>query len=258
MREYLTSNRTYYVATTGDDNGDGSAARPWRTNQHAYDWCRDKLDLGGRKITIQMVGNLAGGSTLLGPMTGIKAPEDFAFHGGSPSQFIVSSPNAAFLFMAGDDARFAVQGMTLRSPGGMGVVSSEGVVKVGDLFFDEMDISLDVCSPRSMIVGIGDLFWLHRPFRSAATAECGGQINLSCNLIISGAPNFSGAFAQADLGGGIDATGAKVSHGAATGNRYGSFSNARVFTGLSKGDPAAQTFFPGDKPGGCMDGGYFQ
>ena len=54
-REILTANRTYYVATTGNDTtGDGSSGNPWATIQHAYDVIVATLDTAGYTVTIQV------------------------------------------------------------------------------------------------------------------------------------------------------------------------------------------------------------
>ena len=54
-RELLTADRTYYVATTGNDTtGDGSSGNPWATIQHAYDIIVATLDTAGYTVTIQL------------------------------------------------------------------------------------------------------------------------------------------------------------------------------------------------------------
>ena len=138
---------------------------------------------------------------------------------------MLSDPSATCLVTAGGGARIAVRHMTLKAPGGFGLVAAGGVINGGDLWFDTMgNAAIDVCGPRSEFTAIGPLTWLFREFVAGVTVEDHGQANLGCELIISGAPNFAGAFAQADLGGMIDATNARVTPALATGRRFAAYS----------------------------------
>ena len=253
MRTYLTAPSTYYISAIGSDSsGDGSVANPWATPAHAYSWCRDRLDLGGQKVKIQLLTAILGGSTLVGPLTGQARADDFQFVGNAsaPQLIAVTDPApGARLFLAQEGARFGVSGMSLGAPGadGFGLIVSEGVIAASNLWFNTMGASsLDAAGPRSMIVGGGTLVWLHeQTFQCGAVAEDNAMIALCCNLTISGVATFTSAFVQGDLGGIIDATGAIVSPGCAQGRRYLAAGGGKIFTGGTQ-DP---TFFPGSIAG---------
>ncbi len=56
-RDHITSNRTYYVRTDGDDTNDGlsnTAGGAWATLQYAWDTICQTVDIGGYYATIQM------------------------------------------------------------------------------------------------------------------------------------------------------------------------------------------------------------
>lgn len=257
-RTALTSNVIYYVAPTGSDaTGDGSAGNPWATPSHAYSVVQRGIDLCGYKITVQLQGGLAGPFGFSGPLVGQVVPSDFEIYGDdttwpSPANYVVSATGAgAILFYVDNGARFSVRGMTLRSPGGFGIAVAEGSVQVRNVWFGTMGgAGLDACGPNSIITGKDNLVWLFENTRAGAIAEDHGQINLPCAMIISGAPNFSLAFVQADLGGMVDASGGSVAPGSASGPRYHAFTNGIIQSG--------GVIFPGSVAGSTSTGGVYQ
>src|ERR1035437_2656030 len=54
VREVLTADRTYYVATTGSNSNDGSSGSPFASVQYAYNLIASTLDIAGYTVTIQM------------------------------------------------------------------------------------------------------------------------------------------------------------------------------------------------------------
>ncbi len=258
-RTYLTGPATYYVSNSGSDAiGDGSSAHPWATLAHAYNWCRDALDLGGQKVTISVPASYVGSTTCVGPMTGQVLPSDFSFVGAGPGSCSIGNPAAGnCLFLAQEGARFGVRGATLSS-GGFGIVCSDGVIEIGNLYFNTMtNSSLDAASPRAQIyLKAGDtLTWLNgQSFTSAATAEDHGMIILAGTLTISGSPTFTGAFLQSDLGGMIDYSACTINPGSAVGKQFNALSFGLVFSGNAPGTPCA---LPGNAAG-TVSGGYFQ
>ena len=242
MREYLTSNRTYYISNTGDDTATGSIDYPWKTIAHAYDWCQEHLDLCNKKLTFIITTDLVGSTTLSGPIVGQKSSGDVTFIGLNPN-IVVSNIDSGDLFYATDTARFFVQNLTLRAPNGIGLVASNGTILANNLTFDEMSIGIDACSP-SAIIGATNLTWLGKTFGAGITAEDNGWVNIGGKMTMQGS-TFTRAFAQADLGGMVDGTG-MTWEGSAKGRPYQAYSLGIVFTGNGLADPK---FYPGDQPG---------
>ena len=96
-RTLLTTDTTYYVATTGSDSNDGSISTPFLTAQKAYDFICSSLDLGGRVVTIKMAdGTYAAGITALqAPVGG----SSVVFNGNSttPSNVVMTGNMCAVL-----------------------------------------------------------------------------------------------------------------------------------------------------------------
>jgi hypothetical protein len=249
-RIFLTAPAAYFVdESAGSDSNDGaSVATAWKTGTHAYAWCRDHLDLGGQKVTIQALTNP---STLIvceGPLIGQNETSDFLFSGaGGPPITFYNPSIGAELFLGKETARFGITGMTLTAPGsgGFGVVCADGVVDIFNVSFAAMgDAALDTCGPRALINGSQYLVWMPGTNNCGAIAEDGSLVTLNCHLYIDGAVSFADAFVQADWGGMIDATGAIVTPGAATGKRFNASLGGKIFAGNY--DP---NFFPGSLPG---------
>jgi hypothetical protein len=252
MRTCLTADLDLYIADGGKDTNDGSRSQPLATMLHAWQVTRDSIDLCGHAVRFNLLTGLIESPTLEGPFTGQVKAEDVSFVGAGPSTTSLRAQPNGFNFYAREEARFAVTGVTLGG-GDMGIVVEAGSVKAGAIWFDAMSVCVDTAGPRARFTGIGDLTFLFKNFRAAFVAEDHSQIELPCGLVISGAPNFSGAFVQADLGAMIDATNAKVAPGSATGQRYHAYSLGIVFTGGSGGP----NFFPGNKPGDVNGGLYY-
>jgi hypothetical protein len=252
MRTCLTADLDLYIADGGKDTNDGSRSQPLATMLHAWQITRDSIDLCGHAVRFNLLTGLIESPTLEGPFTGQVKAEDVSFVGAGPSVTSLRALPGGINFFAREEARFAVRNATLAG-GDMGIVVEAGTVKAGGVWFDAMGICVDTCSPRARFTGIGDLTFLFRQFRSAFTSEDRAQIELPCSLIISGAPNFSNAFVQADLGGMIDATNAKVAPGSATGKKFNAYSFGIVFTGGTNNP----NFFPGNLPGEVKNGIYY-
>lgn len=262
-RTRLTGPVIYYISAAGDDaSGNGLRETPWATPEYAYNWCRDNLDLGGFSVTVQLLTSINGSHMFIGPLTGQVRTTDFSIVGDAakPSRFTCSDNSAgAVLFYATEEARFGLSGLTLSapSPGSFGLLVASGVIQPSDLYFNSIGVAcMDVAGPRSVITSnSGALTWNHgQVFTAAATAEDHGQINLSCALVISGSPAFKAAFFQADLGGMIDFSTARITRAAETGPQYSALCLGIVFSGLPPGAPCP---LPGNLLG-TVNGGYYQ
>lgn len=255
-RTGLCAPATYYVSSAGSDvTGTGLLEAPWATPSHAYSWVRDNIDLSGFSVSVQVLTDITAPQVFTGPLTGQAFASDFAVVGntGNPNAIKWSSPATACLVQ--EEARLSVSGFTM-SAGSFGFLCGGGVIMVGNIYFNSVgNACLDACGPRSVITANGPLTWMHaQTFKTAATAEDHGQINLPCSLVISGVPTFTAAFLQADLGGMIDYSNATVALGSAQGKQYSALCMGIVFSGLPPGTPCT---LPGNVPG-VVSGGYFQ
>lgn len=94
-RTRLTTNTTFYVATTGSDTtGFGTSTAPWATIQKAWDFAKQNLDLGGFSITFNVAnGTYTAGLLAVGPLVGAGTDKPFTLNFASTSA-IVSTTSA--------------------------------------------------------------------------------------------------------------------------------------------------------------------
>lgn len=259
-RIVLTEDRYYYVnCVKGSDANPGIEAQPWLTVSHAYNYARNKLDLGGRySIFVKLQANCTGQNVMSGPLIGQHAPEDFTFMGdcADHAAIAVSASDKNQNIWYADNSRFAVRCMTVApSGGGSGFLVSSGFITAGDIAFAGSDSNswVNVAGPTSTFRAIGPISFLSGGTTNIGfVAEDHGHIALPFPLICADSPVF-GAFVQADLGGMIDASGATVTHSSCKGQRYRALQFGIVFTGGTH-DP---NFFPGDTAG-VVDLGYYE
>ena len=117
VREKLTADRTYYVATTGNDNNTGlSAGSPFLTIQRAID-VACSLDQAAGIITIQLAdGTYTTGATIK-PRSGIGSgsPTSLVIQGNnaSPANVVISTTSANCF--SGSGARAAIRDLKLQT-----------------------------------------------------------------------------------------------------------------------------------------------
>lgn len=234
VREKLTADRTYYVATDGDDSNDGlSVAAPFATIQKAIDVVFGDLDLAGYDVIIQLAdGTYTAGASVSAAQVGAGG---IFIRGNtsSPDNVILDAPGAALIFTSGYGTKLFVGGMKLQTTtSGNCLYATAG----SEIALD-YPVNFGACtdmhirSDRGAIVqsftdytisGSADRHW---------SATDGGLIRVSSRTItITGTPAFSPRFATSSRLSNIFCSGNTFT-GAATGNRYFSESNSVIFTG---------------------------
>lgn len=97
QREKLTANRTYFVATTGNNSNNGLAVgTPFLTLQYAWDLICDTLDLRGFTVTIQLANGTytSGLATNKGTVGGNGASSVKILGNATPANVIISTTSA--------------------------------------------------------------------------------------------------------------------------------------------------------------------
>lgn len=129
-REVLTASRTYFVATTGNDNSDGlSSATAFLTIQKAIDTVA-LLDTGISNVTVSVA---AGTYTLTAPIV-LKDPLGagtctLVGDNSNPSNVVVSNATND-CFQASGTRRWNIQGIKVTSAASRGVLLTDGAVMV--------------------------------------------------------------------------------------------------------------------------------
>ena len=258
-REFLVSDRTYHVRMDGDDSHDGltdTAGGAFRTVQHALDIIYGTLDLGGRRVTIQLgdgtyAQNLNVGSPQVGAGTvSIKG------NAADPSLTVLQRVNSSNrLLTVFNGAILLLSHVTLRSDANTLIASTFGTIQVGSgVRFDgnagayhaqilaQVSGTVDLSLSSYSVTGNSGYHW---------RALLGGQISASSSRIDVTGRTFATAFAQGERLGTVSCLNASFS-GTATGKRYAAFLNGLVYAGTGNPD-----FLPGDTAGTTATGGQY-
>lgn len=249
LRKVLTADTTYYVATTGSDTtGDGSAGNPWLTIQYAYDYVCATLDFGGFAVTIQVAdGTYSAGVTLSQPWTG----------GGSVT-FTGNTTTPANVHIDGDP--FFTNIVTLP-----GIVSIQGFKTsnsayglyndgVGTFYAGLLEFGTTANAHITADIGGALIYFLLGDIEITGNAQyhvlCqGGAFVVSGGVVLTGTPDFSIAFLNAENGSVI---GVGLYTGAATGVRFRAVQNSVIY-----GNSPPLDYLPGDQDGILNTGGIY-
>jgi len=252
-RQLLTSNTTFYVATTGSDSNSGlTSGAPWLTLQHAWNAIGNGYDLAGYTATIQLADGTytAGLNATVAPVGGSITINGDAV---TPSNVVISTTSAnALTFNASGTTTiqnmelttatsgiclYAVNGSTVNVGAGLifGACAGEHVLASGNA-----NINLN---NNYSVTGSATRHW-HAVNSGIITAD-------GITLTLTGTPSFSTAFAQAERIGYIESTGDSFS-GSATGSRYSANSNGVINSG-----GGGATYLPGSTSGTTATGGQY-
>lgn len=258
VREKLTANRTYYVATTGSDSNNGlSADSPFLTIQKALDVVADYIDQNGYDVVVQLAdGTYTAGATMRQLIGRSSTLAD-----GAPGLTILgntSTPANVVVSVTGTSCfTNVIAGKLLKLSGLKMVTTTSGncvqAFLNGQVYVDNVEFGSCAgyhlrsanggflqCSGNYSITGGAVGHWL---------AERNGVISCaSKTLTITGTPNFSNAFANGNQTGAIVCTSNTYS-GSATGVRYSLSLNATISSGGGT--------LPGNSAGSTTTGGQY-
>lgn len=234
-REVLSSPRTYYVRTDGNDFNSGLADSPagaFLTIQPAIDIISNKLDLGGQAVVIQVgAGTYTGGVSFASPWVG---GVDVSLIGDAitPSNVTISR-TTGFCISVNNGVTVKISGFTLTNSGGGGLSASNNsfVTVSGPMVYGAVTTAQILSQGRSSvalasdytITGGGAYHW------QSNFSSYGGRGG-NRTITLTGIPSFSTAFASATQGGSLNVTG-YTWVGTATGKRYDVTLNATISTG---------------------------
>jgi hypothetical protein len=266
IREVLTANRTYYVATTGSDSNDGlTSGNPFLTIQKAINIISDSIDLNGFKITIQVADGTYGAiilkslvgavgytsSTVGNPLTSFV---EIVGNTVTPTNVLLTTAIAStHTVLAEGSYPYYISGVSLTTTGsGLNTVLALG----GTVHFG--NVNFGACTTYHLATGRGGFIQMlsNYSINGGAAAhwqprESGIIDSRGRTITITGTPAFGSAFALADLTGVVRCSGITFS-GSATGMRYVVNTNGVVDTG-----GAGATYLPGSLAGSAATGGQY-
>lgn len=249
-REVLAANRTYYVRTDGNDANTGlanDAAHAFLTPQHAIN-VATALDLSIYSVEIDVAdGTYAQVLTIksylgAGPIT-IKGNTT------TPSNCILSASNGVWASEV--SGLWIVKGFKTTGSG-INVYASGGNthIQIGEWNF---------AGTSGQHVYVNAHAWVELIANYTISAGClihmqgsgGGMVQTGTSTCtLTGTPNFTAAFAYADVCGIVRCS--LTFSGAATGKRYESDSLSLIFV-----NGAGATYFPGNSAGTTSGGGQY-
>jgi len=261
-REILTTDRTYYVATDGDDANSGLVVgSPFLTIQHAIDVAADTLDTRGYDITIQIADGtyISTSSIILRQLLG---SGEVTIQGNSttPTNVIVDLDttvvgSATFRATSSRNV-YIIKDLKITSDKSCIKSSYTSYIKISGVDFGSC-AAYHILAEWGGIVEITDNYTISGAACSHFKAlEHGKIINNTLpaspyTITISNTPNFPENFASSGILGILYVPYITWS-GSATGARYSATFNAFIGTGS-----AGANYFPGDSAGTTATGGLY-
>jgi Protein of unknown function (DUF2793) len=249
VRERLSANRTFYVRTDGSDSNTGLAntsGGAFLTLQKALDVAA-ALDCNTHIVTIQLADGTYtySDTTTVWACVGQVGPSGLIIQGNetTPANVVLNCTGGfAACLKVPSGAMVTVRKLKLAAASGYGFA-----VPGGHLIFDGVDFG--ACGQSHMYCESGIIEAYNAYAISGGSGahwnNDNGYIKVTGGptVTLAGTPNFSSAFARANLGGGIFCFDITFS-GAATGVRYATSTNGAIQT-----YGAGATYLPGDAGG---------
>lgn len=251
-REVLTTTRTYYVRTDGNDSNNGlanTAGGAFKTLQRAWDVISGTIDLGGNLATIQ-VGNgtyIAGISDAYKPLVGgrVLVQGDPS----TPSNVVISEDSDDCFEIS--DSIVTIYGLRMINSGGSAIhCYRTGIVNFEKVEFGTCTEAHVFCDNQGQAIGSGD-YSIVGDAPSHWVAHTGGFITVGGrNITLTGSRTFSSAFAYAHAGI-IEAVSNAFAASSPSGRRFVVDANGTIYTGST-----TLTELPGNTAGDLFSGTY--
>jgi hypothetical protein len=253
IRDTLTSNRTYYVSTTGNDSNTGlDAANAFLTIQKAIDVVSNTIDNMGYAVTIQVADGAYNAPLTLKAYVG-SGLVTLQGNTSTPSNvtITISTSGANCIAATNGSHTWAVSGFKLSTTGS---ASHSLLVLSSSLTFATLDFGASagnhiVADRNSTVVASGS--YAISGGAGAHVISYDSTVDLRNRTVtITGTPAFSSSFAAANLCGVLQAESMTFS-GSATGPRYSVASNSVISCG------GGANYFPGNSAGSTFTGGQY-
>lgn len=255
VREVLTADRTYYVATTGSDSNDGlTVGTPFLTIQKALD-VAGSVDTAVYNITIQLADGTynarndfktiigAGTVTILGNLV-------------TPANVVVTSPTHCFVGL-NPIGNYTLRGMRIDATN-YGIIATGGGCQIN---FNTVDFAAcnnyHIAPSGSCLIQATGSYSISGGGQGHIFCTFGGRFQMQTTLTVTltGTPNWSVAFVTCNQSSVVASGSSFVTYsGAATGSRYNVSKVSIVDT-----SGGGATYLPGNAAGTAdgTTGGYY-
>jgi hypothetical protein len=228
-RELLTGNRTYYVATTGNDSNDGlTAGTPFLTIQKAFDTIVQKLDVAGYTVIIQVSNGTYTAGVSLGAWSGGGA---ITFQGNT------STPASCTINVSGGTCFYGAGILPgIVTVNGFKLIGSYGIRIDAPGQIQYLNVQFGACTSWQVCAqNAGASVVMNGPAEIVGGAACHAVAQRNAmilmnpyQLTVTGNPAFSAYFFQATQLGIIRCTSGMTISGTATGVKYNASANGVV------------------------------
>ena len=251
QRIKLSTNTSYYVATTGNDFNAGTSGSPWLTIQHAINYLQTNVDLAGLTATINVAdGTYTGGASVIAPFTGGGLVQ-LVGNVTTPGNCIISTTSAPGILV--ENSALTVSGFKLQTTTSGNCLQAG----LGGLIFINGAMNFAGCAGIHLLaqetgyINITSNYTVSGSANNHWYGETGRLNCVSQTVTLTGTPAFSSAFALvADCG--VIVCNADTFTGSATGVRYIATSNGVINTGAG-----GSTYLPGNSGGSTSAGGQY-
>jgi hypothetical protein len=254
-RELLTANRTYYVATTGNDANNGlTVGTPFLTIQKAVDTALQTLDAGPYTVTIQLAdGTYSEEVVIGGPLLRGTSEWDNQFiikgNTANPENVILDKDDGICISTNAGGAVY-LQDFTLQGNAATTCLGSYsyGIINGNNLRFGVAQWHMQPAVGGTISLNGYEIFddaAAHMYPVSLGFAE----VVPGSTVTLTGTPSFSVAFVFAEQVGVAHLEGVTFT-GSATGLRYALGQNSQLF----QGPGTAHDYLPGSVTGMCLSG----
>lgn len=255
-RERVSSNRTYYVATTGSDSNTGlSVGVPFLTIHKALQVIADTLSIDeGVTVTVQVAtGTYTLAAVLeLPPFVGAGA---VVVQGdtGTPGNVIITSSALSVQIQALFQYDYTVQGFRMQASAGtpIALFANGGYIKFGHMEFNSGLLAHVYATLNGKAIATNN-YAVQANATYHFVADKHGVVDIvSRNITVSGTPAFAGVFALSQHVGIIRSVNSTYS-GSATGQRY-----LAQMNGVINVEGGGANVFPGNVAGATATGGQY-
>lgn len=262
-REYLTADRTYYVASTGSNSNNGlTAGMPFATIQYAVDFVANNIDLGGRTVIIQLADGTFTESVTLRQLVGYSsvASGGVIIQGNQSniSAVTVQGDGSSWWAFASTSAEkgYWLRYMRLQNSAAAGnslVVARNSIVRISQINFGSSVAAHMFVYEGGQVEISGGYLISGGAQRHMLSNSKGNIIFVTTQTVtITGSLTFSIVFARAALSGSIIYRGTVTYSGSANGKRY-----EATLLGLVDTNGAGTSYLPGSTAGTTGTGGIY-
>jgi hypothetical protein len=253
VREVLRDNRTYYVATTGNDSNNGkTAAKPFATIQKAIDVIYSTIDLASKDVTIQLADGTYTAPVLFGGLPLGLGNASFILKGNAaiPGNVVIA-PAAGNALTVRGSARITLQGIRLQAASGNGLVVNDA----GSAVYLDTGCQFGACSGKHMAVNPGARITIGAAYSIKGNAQTHWEVN--GGMVIKDASidatniAFSGNFTNVYNDGKVMSNNTVFTTAGSTGTRYYVYD-----MGLIQTYGAGDSIFPGNNAGYADTGSF--